>query len=162
MSLSIARGARRASRALAVLLFRHMVRKNGKQRSFKIPAETSRAVLTVLLIVVGVVLTLAGSGAAGPAGNDAYTLGKELLGIGYFLVPLLFFVLAGSALKEERAAFGYLNLLSSALFIVSGFGFAGLVGGSGGLLGSAIATPVGQYFDIRSEERRVGKESRSR
>ena len=131
-----------------VLLFRHMVRKNGKRRSFKVPAETSRAVLTVVLIVVGGILTLAGAGAAGPAGNDVYTLGKELLGIGYFLVPLLFFVLAGTALKEERAAFGPLNLLSSALFIISGFGFAGLVGGSGGLLGNAIATPVVQYFDI--------------
>src|SRR3990167_4207381 len=104
MSLSIARGARRASRALAVLLFRHMVRKNGKQRSFKILAETSRAVLTVVLIVVGVVLTLAGAGAAGPAGNDAYTLGKKLLGIGFFLVPLLFFVLAGSGRQGKSAA----------------------------------------------------------
>jgi len=148
MSLSIARGARRASRALAVLLFRHMARKNGKRNVFTIPAETSRAVLTVVLIVVGGILTLAGAGAAGPAGNDMYNLGKELLGIGYFLVPLLFFVLAGTALKEERAAFGLLNLLSSALFIISGFGFAGLVGGSGGLLGSAIAEPVVRYFDL--------------
>src|SRR3990167_8642813 len=54
----------------------YMARKNGKQHSFKVPAETSRAILTVVLIVVGVVLTLAGAGAAGPAGNDAYTPAK--------------------------------------------------------------------------------------
>ncbi len=125
-----------------------MARKSSKQNSFKVPAETTRAILTVVLIVVGVVLTLAGVGVAGPAGNDVYNLGKELLGIGYFLVPLLFFVLAGSALKREREAFGYLNLLASALFIVSGFGFVGLAGNSGGFLGHAIATPVVQYFDV--------------
>jgi hypothetical protein len=43
--------------------------------------------------------------AAGIAGSDAYRLFASLLGVGYFLLPMLAFALAGNALREESAGF---------------------------------------------------------
>lgn len=129
-----------------------MAKKNSKPQHAnalaRVPAETYRAVAAVLLIIAGAVLTLAGFGAAGPAGSDAYILFGNLLGVGYFLVPLLFFMLGGVALRQERPAFNPLKLVASLLFFVTGLGFIQLVSGRGGMFGRAIADPAVAYFDI--------------
>ncbi len=130
-----------------------MAKKNGKQSGSKgplasVPKETFKAIAAVVLIIAGAVLTLAGFGAAGPAGSDVYILIGRLLGAGYFLVPVLFFMLGAVALREERPAFNPLKLISSALFLVTGLGFIELVSGRGGLFGKAIAGPAVAYFDV--------------
>ncbi len=130
-----------------------MAKKNGKHSGNKsplasVPKETFKAIAAVVLIIAGAVLTLAGFGAAGPAGSDAYILIGRLLGVGYFLVPVLFFMLGAVALREERPAFNPLKLISSALFLVAGLGFIELVSGQGGLFGKAIAGPAVAYFDV--------------
>jgi S-DNA-T family DNA segregation ATPase FtsK/SpoIIIE len=130
-----------------------MAKKNGKSSSGKnplasVPADTFKAIAAVLLIIVGAVLTLAGFGAAGPAGSDAYILFGNLLGAGYFLVPILFFMLGGAALREERPAFNPIKLVSSVFFLITGLGFIEIVSGRGGLFGRAIAGPAVKYFDI--------------
>jgi hypothetical protein len=117
-----------------------MAKKNGKSSSGKkplasVPKDTFKAIMAVFLIIVGAVLALAGFGAAGPAGSDAYILFGNLLGIGYFLLPILFFMLGGAALREERPAFNPLKLVSSALFLITGLGFIQIVSGKGGFFG---------------------------
>jgi S-DNA-T family DNA segregation ATPase FtsK/SpoIIIE len=130
-----------------------MAKKNGKSSSGKkplasVPKDTFRAIMAVFLIIVGAVLALAGFGAAGPAGSDAYILFGNLLGVGYFLVPVLFFMLGGAALREERPTFNPLKLVSSLLFLITGLGFIQIVSGKGGFFGRAIADPAVKYFDI--------------
>ncbi|MBP7770372.1 MAG: DNA translocase FtsK [Candidatus Pacebacteria bacterium] len=129
-----------------------MAKKNGKSSGKSalahVPAQTFKSIAAVLLIIVGAVLTLAGFGAAGPAGSDAYILIGRLLGAGYFLVPILFFMLGAAALREERPAFNPLKLVSSALFLITGLGFIHIVSGKGGLFGQAIAGPAVKYFDV--------------
>ncbi len=102
----------------------------------------------ILLCVIGLFLLLAAFGAAGIAGSDAYRLIASLLGVGYFLVPAIFFVLAAQALRPEREGFSPIKLLSSGLFFVAGLGFIEIVSNQGGLLGRAIAAPAIQYFDV--------------
>ncbi len=126
-----------------------MARKNNKQKErSKLPSATKRAIVVVLLFVLGIFLTLAAFGAAGIAGSDAYRLFAYLLGVGYFLLPILFFVLAGTALKEEATGFTPLKIGASLLFIFAGLGFIDIVAGKGGLVGSAIADPAVHFFDI--------------
>lgn len=126
-----------------------MARKNNKQKErSKLPSATKRAIVVVLLFVLGIFLTLAAFGAAGIAGSDAYRLFAYLLGVGYFLLPILFFVLAGTALKEEATGFTPLKIGASLLFIFAGLGFIDIVAGKGGLVGSAIANPAVHFFDI--------------
>lgn len=128
-----------------------MARKNGKKEwdtLSAIPQETRRAITVVLLVVAGLFLTLASFDAAGIAGSDAYRLFAKLLGVGYFLLPVLFFVLAGNALRAERGGITTFKLIASALFFIAGLGFIQAVSGQGGLLGGVIADPALRYLDI--------------
>ena len=131
-----------------------MARKNGKRRGGLrnpfggIPAQTTKAVWVVFLFVFGAFLLLAAFDQGGTAGTDVYRLFQSLLGIGYFLLPVLAFVLAGNALQEESEGFTLIKIAGSIFFIVSGLGFLDLVGGIGGLLGSAIAQPILDLFDL--------------
>jgi S-DNA-T family DNA segregation ATPase FtsK/SpoIIIE len=127
-----------------------MARKKGNngKASSSVSGETKRAVIVVVLIIIGLFLTLAAFGAAGIAGSDAYHLFATLLGIGYFLVPLLFFMLAGNALREESDGFSYIKMAASAVFLIAGLGFVQIVSDRGGFLGNLIASPAIKYFDI--------------
>ncbi|MES2203198.1 MAG: DNA translocase FtsK [Patescibacteria group bacterium] len=113
-----------------------------------VPTETKRAIIVILLIIIGLFLVLAAFGAAGVAGSDAYRLIASLLGIGYFLVPVLFFVLAGNALRPSQEGFSPIKLAAAGVFFVAGLGFIQMVSERGGLLGSVIAAPALQYLDI--------------
>src|SRR3989338_391811 len=136
---------------LCVLLFRHMARKHVKKNwsaLSHVPQETRHAIVVVLLVVAGLFLTLASFDAAGIAGSDAYRLFAKLLGVGYFLLPVLFFVLAGNAMRTERGGITTLKLIASALFFVAGLGFIQVVSHNGGLLGGVIADPAVKYLDV--------------
>jgi len=128
-----------------------MTRKNGKNGGDNpfsaIPHDTRRAIIVVLLVVAGLFLTLAAFDAAGIAGSDAYRLFASLLGVGYFLLPLLFFVLAGNALRTEQQGLTAVKLIASGLFFVAGLGFIQVVSHRGGLLGGVIADPAVKYLD---------------
>ncbi len=113
-----------------------------------VPHETKRAIIAIVLAILGGIFTLAYFGAAGNGGSDLYWLFNYLLGFGYFLVPLLFFILAWSALKEESSGLHPIKLLASAIFIFAGLGFVDIVSNKGGLVGAAIAHPAVQFFDI--------------
>ena len=128
-------------------------KKNGKNsREYNIlrslPDHTKKAIIVVVLVILGVFLTLAAFGGAGVAGGDAYRLLASLLGVGYFLLPLLFFLLAGGAMREEWIGFTPLKLIASGVFIVAGLGFISSASGKGGLLGASIADPLEHYFDL--------------
>src|SRR3989338_5891100 len=125
---------------------RKHVKKNWSALSH-VPQETRHAIAAVLLVVAGLFLTLASFDAAGIAGSDAYRLFAKLLGVGYFLLPVLFFVLAGNALRP-REGITVFKLITSVLFFVAGLGFIQAVSGNGGLLGEAIADPALKYLDI--------------
>ncbi len=131
-----------------------MARKNSKNSSASanplrtLPSETKRTIAAIVLFILGVIFVLAYFGAAGSGGTDLYWLFNYLLGIGYFLLPLLLFILGWSALREESVGFNPLKLISSVIFILAGLGFVDALSGHGGLVGGAIAHPTVQFFDI--------------
>lgn len=132
-----------------------MAQKNGRKNnksslgtSLHIPEETKRAIIAVILIIAGIFLSLAAFGIAGIAGSDTYRLFAYLLGVGYFLLPVLFFILAGTALRETSSGFTPVKIISSAIFIFTGLGFIAVVSGRGGVVGAVIANPTVYYFDV--------------
>ena len=132
-----------------------MAGKNGKGKkdktpsSFTLPNETKRSILLVLFIILGAFLILAATDSAGIAGSDAYQFFEHLLGIGYFLLPALAFLLAANILRHtaDTKALTPLKLLASGLFVFSGLGFLTIVNGNGGLVGETIANPLLGFFD---------------
>ncbi len=113
-----------------------------------VPAHTRRAIAAVLLFVVGFFLILAAFGAAGIAGSNAYDVVAALVGVGYFLLPLLFIILGTNALREERPEFTTLKAISSVLFIITGLGFVGIISHKAGVIGNGIANTAISYFDV--------------
>jgi S-DNA-T family DNA segregation ATPase FtsK/SpoIIIE len=133
-----------------------MARKNGKRKGLlrnplgALPAQTTRGITVVILFCIGTFLLLAAAGAGGIAGSDVYNLFASLLGVGYFLLPVVAFVLVGAALKEGASSFTFVKIAASALFILAGLGFLDLLVGlkGGGIIGAAIADPMVKYFDL--------------
>lgn len=129
-------------------------KKKKKGRKFSapdlnLPDQTKQGVVVVVLVLVGAVLTLAGFNVAGPKGSDIYELFHYLLGLGYFLLPTLFFLLAVNAMRKESTGITPLKSFIGILFVAAGLGFIALVSPEkGGLLGKSIASPLVQFFDI--------------
>ncbi len=151
MSLSI---LPRSPKAKDGIMSSYMARKNGKQSKDTanplrtLPTETKRTIAAIVLFILGLIFVLAYFGVAGNGGSDLYWLFDYLLGIGYFLLPLLLFILGWSALREESVGFNPLKMVSSVIFILAGLGFVDAVSNRGGLVGGAIAHPTVQFFDI--------------
>jgi len=143
-----------------MVLCAEMARKKSKQakkaarKQVALPDHTKQGVLVVLLVIVGLFLTLAGFNIAGPKGSDVYRLFYYLVGYGYFLLPTLFFLLAANALRKESAGITPFKAVVGILFVASGLGFisaivdkSGMID-KGGIIGSLIATPLVNFFDI--------------
>src|SRR3989344_3383102 len=116
-----------------------MARKSSKQGNRllanplqSLPHDTKRSVGVVMLVIVGIFLILAAFGGAGAVGSDAYQFFVYLLGVGYFLLPILIFMLAGNALRQEATGMTPLKIMASAVFIFAGLGFIAIVSGQGG------------------------------
>ncbi len=134
-----------------------MMAKNSKPQKGKLsvpsarslPSQTKRGILAIALFVAGIFLSLAAFDAAGIAGIDTYHAFNYLFGFGYFLLPIIFFILAAAAFTErEESGIPPLKLSAAGIFVLSGLGFISIVGGWGGLVGRVLATPLVHFFDI--------------
>lgn len=104
--------------------------------------ETKKSVVGILLIGVSVVLFLAAFSAAGPAGDFAYGILHRLLGIGYYLIPLIFLTVGILFLASHEKKFFGIVFAGMGGFVLAGLGLidvlfpekAGLFGRFVGLL----------------------------
>jgi len=112
--------------------------------------ETKRSVLAIVFFTLSLLLLLAGFEKAGVAGEDLYKIFNYLLGVGYYLLPALCFVLAvslGSEKREEEE--GGHRGLGGALFFISGILLLELTSpGHGGIVGKSITAPLLSFFDF--------------
>ena len=83
--------------------------KEAVRKQLELPDHTKQGVMVVILCIVGIFLTLAGFNVAGPAGNGVHEKLWELLGVGYFLLPTLFFLLAANALRKESSGINFIK-----------------------------------------------------
>lgn len=132
-----------------------MARKKGSKTEVRgmhvfagIPGETKRALAAIALFLVGAILSLSAAGAAGVAGERIFGGLSYLLGVGYFLLPLLSFLLAFVMVRDREAPFPILKTVCGVLFFVAALGFVQLVSAEGGALGRLIEEPVVELFDI--------------
>ena len=122
--------------------------------------ETKQGIYAIIFFVLAAIFTLAsiktgGTGNevyyAGPVGKETYHLLSILLGIGYFLLPLLFLMLSISFFKAEERNFNKLKFFGGILFFISGLGTIDLISkqywtAQGGQLGWVISTPLFNMF----------------
>ncbi len=127
-----------------------MGRKKQKKESFQhnLQQETIRAIIAIVLFVVALVFILASLGYAGIVGDTIYRWLTLLLGIGYFLLPILCVLLSLSFFKELERNFALPQTLGAILFVISGLGLIDIASSTGGLVGGAISFPLLKLVDV--------------
>jgi len=114
----------------------------------RISRETLNAIFGVLSVLTTVFLLFAAWGKAGVVGSGTYRSLVYLFGIGYYLVPLVFAILAVSFFQSKEKSFALPQIISSVLFFVSSLGLINLWAPSkGGVTGGTISEPLLSLFD---------------
>jgi len=118
-----------------------------KEKEPKLHPETKKSVWIVIFLGAAVLLILASAHQAGPWGNRFYSFFDKLFGWGYYLLPIVFFLLALSFLTPDKKRFFGVTVLGGILFLISGLGFIDIISpGNGGLTGAiigALKSPFG-------------------
>ncbi len=111
--------------------------------------EIRHSVIAILFFVVGLFLAVAPFGKAGFVGTSVYGGFQYLLGVGYFILPTLFFLLGVSFFRESKRNLAGTASLGAFLFLFSMLGIVNIFSGmtAGGLLGRIISTPLVKLFD---------------
>lgn len=128
-----------------------MGKKKQKRSGFDhgLQTETLYGIVAIILFVIGVFLIVAATGNAGIVGNFTFTSFTSLLGIGYYLLPVLAFILAYAFFRAiHHALFGITKAIGSIVFLISGLGIIELfMNGRGGLVGAWTTTPLIALFE---------------
>ncbi|MBP9771828.1 MAG: DNA translocase FtsK 4TM domain-containing protein [Candidatus Pacebacteria bacterium] len=114
-----------------------------------ISQQTMYAVFGVILLVVGIFFLLAAFEKAGVVGQVIYSNLSTFLGIGYYLLPILFFLLSSSYFRSVKTNLAITNILGSLLFCLSGLGLIEIFFvGKAGILGHVLGSPLARLFDV--------------
>lgn len=106
-------------------------------------SEAVRSVVAIFFVAIAGFLILSGLDLGGSGGQMVYNGLTWLLGVGYMLFPLSLILLAVLIFRSIERNFGWLQLVSMAIFLFSGLGLISLFAPTrGGMLGDAIAGPL--------------------
>lgn len=111
--------------------------------------ETRHSVIAILFFVIGIFFSVAPFGKGGVLGESIYGGFEYLLGVGYFALPLLLFLLGVSFFRESRPNIAMTASLGAFLFLFSTLGLVNIFSGdsSGGILGRIVSVPLVKLFD---------------
>jgi len=116
----------------------------------RLSAETKHSVLAVICIALFFLFVLAAWGKSGPVGSFLFNFLESLLGLGYFILPLLFLMLGISFFRAMRPEIAAMRLLGGTLFFLSSLGVLTLLfkDDAGGLVGALVSHPLERLFDF--------------
>jgi S-DNA-T family DNA segregation ATPase FtsK/SpoIIIE len=109
---------------------------------------TVRGIMAVILFAIAFISILAAFGKAGWGNHVFYAL-EHLLGVGYYLIPILAIVLGLSYLKAVERRLETPKIIGAVLFFFSSLGLIYLISNeAAGLLGRWISAPLLAAFDM--------------
>ncbi|MEK7157655.1 MAG: DNA translocase FtsK 4TM domain-containing protein [Patescibacteria group bacterium] len=115
----------------------------------RINGETKQAVFAIIFFMMTILSVLSFFHKSGMVGNKIYDILARLLGLGYFLIPILFLMLGISFIKSKKRKLDWLKISGIIIFFVSGLGVLGAIWDKkGGMIGSAISSPLLKLFDF--------------
>ena len=115
----------------------------------RISGETKQAVFAIIFFMMAILSVLSFFHKSGMVGNKIYDILARLLGLGYFLIPILFLMLGISFIKSKKRKLDWLKISGIIIFFVSGLGVLGAIWDKkGGMIGSAISSPLLKLFDF--------------
>ncbi|MES2213753.1 MAG: DNA translocase FtsK 4TM domain-containing protein [Patescibacteria group bacterium] len=137
-----------------------MTRKNKKDKKAKdesdsasitshLQEETLHGIIAVIFFVFGIFLVLAAFNKGGMVGQKTYELLTFLFGIGYYLLPVLFFILCASFFRSLRKKLAVTHTIGGLLFFISSLSLIDIASpGRGGVVGSFTSMPFIKMFDV--------------
>lgn len=134
------------------------VEKKGKrQKKNQLKEETRYVIRGVIFLVLGILIILSIFNVAGVVGNFIERLLGPVLGLGFYLLPILLLVIAFSFFKKEKPYIAKTQAIFALVVLLSSLGILDLgVNGAGsstnitlgGYLGSIVAWPFVKLFGI--------------
>ncbi|MES3032175.1 MAG: DNA translocase FtsK 4TM domain-containing protein [Patescibacteria group bacterium] len=118
--------------------------------------QTKHGIVAIVFFVAALFFLMSYFDVAGKAGIFTYEIFDSLLGLGYFLLPIVCILLGYSFTKSETPEFGWIRITSGAMFLLSSLGIIDIASGkdvsgilrhAGGFLGSILSTPLVAFFD---------------
>jgi S-DNA-T family DNA segregation ATPase FtsK/SpoIIIE len=111
--------------------------------------EIRHTVFAIIFLVLGIALSSAPFGKAGIFGQTLYGGLNYLFGVGYFILPTLFFLLSISLFRSTRPSIATTSAVGAFLFLFSSLGLINIFSGNdtAGIIGWAISTPLVALFD---------------
>ena len=103
--------------------------------------DVKKTIWIVFCLGVAILFILAGAGQAGPWGANIFGVLDKFFGWGYYLLPVIFFIVAFSLIAPERKRILWLTVVAGILFVASGLGVIDIISpGAGGLLGLVLGS----------------------
>src|SRR3989344_3668887 len=136
-------------------------KKEKKRNEFKdetnnyLQKETLNAIIAVVFFVLAVFLILSSGpiDKAGKVGTFSYKIFHYLFGVGYYLLPILFFILCVSFFRSLQKRLALTHTIGGTLFFISSLALVNILSqssdgiGSGGVIGGFISKPLINMFD---------------
>ena len=106
-------------------------------------------IVAIVLFALVIIFVLSAFNGAGVVGTYTFKFFSHLFGIGYFLIPLVLFLVAVSLLKQNKREMKAIRIVSSIMLFVSSLGLIELASKQkGGVIGNLIAAPMLKFFDF--------------
>jgi DNA segregation ATPase FtsK/SpoIIIE, S-DNA-T family len=111
----------------------------------KLKKETRHSIMAVVFFVLAILSILASLDLSGMVGKTLFKGTSWLSGVGYFLLPIIFVMLAISFLKQEEREFSGMKTTGAIIFFLSGLGIISSISKilewtkDGGHIGKAIS-----------------------
>ncbi len=130
--------------------------KNGKAK-VELRQETRHGIWGVLFFVLALIIVLSFFGGAGVAGEFMQKVFNSFFGIGYYILPIILFLVGVSFLRQGPPQVAMLHTLSGAGVILGTLGIISIAQNGkelfanitlGGYLGSIFAWPFIKLFGI--------------
>ena len=127
-----------------------MAKKKQKPRfDHGLQQETVYGIIAIILFVISIFFITAALGNAGVVGDFIFKVGSIVLGVGYYLLPILTLILAFAFFRAiHHALFGLTKGIASVFFLIAGLGLIELFANNqGGIVGALTAAPLVQLFE---------------
>jgi S-DNA-T family DNA segregation ATPase FtsK/SpoIIIE len=128
-----------------------------QQKKVQLKDETRQTIWGVVFFVLGIFIILSIFKTSGVVGDFFDSLLKSILGFGYYLLPIMLFVVGVSFMRKGRPQVARLHAITGALVLLSTLGITDLASNGsgpsdvityGGYLGSIIAWPFLKMFGV--------------
>lgn len=108
--------------------------------------DTANAIVGIFSILSAIFLLMSAFELAGRAGGFVFKWLSLAFGIGYYVLPVVFILLAVSFLREEERDFALPQIVGSTLLFISSLGLIDLLSDRGGVVGGFISSPLSALF----------------